>query len=120
MGPLVASAAISVPLSWAKLGIGSDLIWIGWRFDFETGIVLLSPDKVESLLVALDEMRRKGQRPPRKRVEKVIGELMWFTCGALWLRPWLSEFYCLLRRPRAVTPLLLVTQFEDQVLRALP
>ncbi|CAE7267411.1 unnamed protein product [Symbiodinium sp. CCMP2456] len=119
VGPLVASTAImlvsalGVPLSWAKLGIGSDLIWIGWRFDFETGIVLLPPDKVESLLEALDEMRRKGQRLPRKRVEKVIGKLTRFTSGALWLRPWLNEFYCLLRKPRAVTRLLLVSQFEN-------
>ena len=38
---------------------------------------------------------------------------MWFTSRVLWLRPWLSEFYCLLRKPRAVTRLLLVCQFEE-------
>ena len=69
-------------------------------------------DKVESLLEALREMSRKGQRLPRNRVEKVISKLMWFTSGALWLRPWLSEFYCLLRKPRAVTRLLLVNHVE--------
>ena len=30
------------------------------------------------------------------------------TSALLWLRPWLSEFYCLLHKPRAVTVQVLV------------
>ena len=58
VGPLVASAAIMLVSCAFELGQAGhwqrfDLDWL--VLDFETGIVLLPPDKVESLLEALDE-----------------------------------------------------------------
>ena len=82
VAPLVASAALmfltslGVPLSWRKLVLGPDLVWIGWRFKFSAGHALLPSDKVKKLQDLLRQVAVLGAKVLRKDVEKVIGLLI--------------------------------------------
>ena len=113
VAPLVAASAVmfltalGVPLSWRKLDIGTELVWIGWKFNLSVNHAYLPADKAAKVQVLLHQLRVQGAKVPRKEIEKVvIGLLIGFTAGAFWLRPWLSSFYKLLRKPAAVPRLL--------------
>lgn len=100
--------ALGVPLSWKKVSLGDDLVWIGWRFCFSSGFVQLPSDKSQKILEALRPFCSNGQKVDRKAVERLIGLLLWYTGGAVHLRPWLQGLYHLLYKPlcvfRCVTP----------------
>ena len=123
VAPLLASAclafltALGVPLSWKKVKLGDELVWIGWRFCFSSGYIQLPDDKSQKILEALSPFCTSGQKVDRKTVERLIGLLLWYPGGAVHLRPWLQALYHLLYKPlcvfRSVTP----HQFE--VLRQL-
>lgn len=81
----VAVAPFGIPLSWRKLDLGTELAWIGWRFNLTLRHAFLPLDKAEKCV--------PGAKVPRKEIEKVIGLLIWFTAGAFWLRPWISSFF---------------------------
>ena len=119
VAPLLASAclaflsALGVPLSWRKVPLGSEIVWIGWRFCFKTTTAALPSDKVVKILDLLQPLCVAKAKIQRKHVEQVIGILIWYTTGASWLRPWLSAFYKLLHKPRAIPKKLSVQQFEQ-------
>ena len=119
VAPLLASAclaflsALGVPLSWRKVHLGSEIVWIGWRFCFKTATAALPSDKVVKILDLLQPLCVAKAKVQRKHVEQVIGILIWYTTGASWLRPWLSAFYKLLYKPRAIPKKLSVQQFEQ-------
>ena len=119
VAPLLASAclaflsALGVPLSWRKVHLGSEIVWIGWRFCFKTATAALPSDKVVKILDLLQPLCVAKAKVHRKHVEQVIGILIWYTTGASWLRPWLSAFYKLLYKPRAIPKKLSVQQFEQ-------
>ena len=126
VAPLIASAALmflgalGVPLSWRKLDLGSELVWIGWKFCLDVGHASLPTDKIEKLQALLSPLAVSGVKVRRKEVEKVIGILIWFTAGAFWLRPWLCSFYRLCQKPAAVPRLLSIQQYQDLVAQLSP
>ena len=119
VAPLLASAclaflsALGVPLSWRKVHLGSEIVWIGWRFCFKTATAALPSDMVVKILDLLQPLCVAKAKVQRKHVEQAIGILIWYTTGASWLRPWLSAFYKLLYKPRAIPKKLSVQQFEQ-------
>ncbi|CAJ1458009.1 unnamed protein product, partial [Effrenium voratum] len=120
--PLVAASAImfltalGVPMSWRKLELGQELVWIGWKFNFSSGVVSLPAEKAAKLQRALLQLCQQGAKVSRREVESLIGLLIWFTAGAFCLRPWLSCFYRLSRKPAAVPRLLSIEHFQAVVL----
>eukprot|EP00434_Breviolum_minutum_P007958 symbB.v1.2.007019.t1/scaffold427.1/size208084/1 len=119
VAPLLASAclaflsALGVPLSWRKVQLRSEIVWIGWRFCFKTATAALPSDKVAKILDLLKPLCVAKAKVQRKHVEQVVGILIWYTTGASWLRPWLSTFYKLLYKPHAIPKKLSVQQFEQ-------
>ena len=107
--------ALGVPLSWRKLDLGTQLVWIGWKFNLEGAHASLPLEKREKLSILLGPLWKKGAKVERREVESLIGLLIWFTAGAFWLRPWLSNFYNLLYKPSAVPRLLSIDQFQELV-----
>ena len=107
--------ALGVPLSWRKLDLGTQLVWIGWKFNLEGAHASLPLEKREKLSILLGPLCKKGAKVERREVESLIGLLIWFTAGAFWLRPWLSNFYNLLYKPSAVPRLLSIDQFQELV-----
>ena len=116
--PLLAGAvvlflsALGIPLSWRNLDLGPTLVWLGWQFDFAGSWASLPSSKLAKFLGVLQPFRSRGAKVSRKAVESLIGLLIWYTSGAFWLRPWLSEFYHLLNKPQIATRLLTVDQFS--------
>ena len=119
VAPLVASACLAfltslgVPLSWRKVRLGSDIVWIGWKFVFSSGHVELPRDKAQKILDSSQPFCTAGRAVERKAVERLIGLLLWFTGGALHLRPWLQGLYHLLYKPMCVFRSLTPRQFES-------
>ena len=107
--------ALGVPLSWRKLDLGTELVWIGWKFNFDGAHASLPLEKREKLSSLLGPLCKKGAKVERREVESLIGLLIWFTAGAFWLRPWLSNFYNLPYKPSAVPRLLSIDQFQELV-----
>ena len=68
-----------------------------------------------SLLEILQVLKCSGKKIEKKFVEKAIGWLLWLTGGPLWLRPWLREFYELLKKPRVALRMLTPCQFAEAV-----
>ena len=100
-----------------KVKLGDELVWIGWRFCFSSGYIQLTDDKSQKILEALSPFCTIGQKVDRKAVERLIGFLLWYSGGAVHLRPWLQALYHLLYKPRCVFRSVTPHQFE--VLRQL-
>ena len=107
--------ALGVPLSWEKLALGTKIPWIGWLFDLSNRCASLPEDKRRKALEILQVLMCSGKKIEKKLVEKAIGWLLWFTGGPLWLRPWLREFYELLKKPRVALHMLTPCQFAEAV-----
>ena len=105
--------ALGIPLSWHKLQLGNELQWIGWCFRINKWCAELPCDKKQKLLVLLLPLTRAKQKIDKRQLERFIGLAIWFTAGALWLRPWLQAFYNLLYKPRAVPMKLDHFQFRE-------
>ena len=105
VAPLVAATCLmllcglGVPLSWDKLKLSQKLSWIGWKFKLDSFIAVLPDDKAERCAKMLRPLVRSGVKMLRKDLERLLGLLLWFTCGAVWMRPWLQTFYSLLHKP---------------------
>ena len=121
VGPLLATStlmlltAVGVPLSWKKVKMEQELVWIGWRFNTMAGAAFLPYEKAARIVNYLRKLCVSGARVERRELEKAIGLLVWFCEGAFWLRPWLSCLYKLLYKPSVVTRKLLACQFHDVV-----
>ena len=108
VAPLIATeillflGALGVPLSWRKLSLAPELVWIGWRFSLTLCHAELPEDKKTRLLQLLGPFCRKGAKVERAKLEQLVGILVWFCGGASWLRPWFQAFYHILCKPRAV------------------
>ena len=50
-----------------------------------------------------------------REVERLIGLLIWFTAGVLWLRLWLSNFCNLLYKPSVIPRLFSIDYFQELV-----
>ena len=94
---IMLACALGVPLSWHKLQLSTDLSWIGWRLCFAgEPCASLPDDKRVRLGVALRALVQEGNSVCRRELRQLLGMLCWFTTGARWLRPWLSELFHLL------------------------
>ena len=88
------ACALGVPLSWHKLQLSTDLNWIGWRLCFTNEpCASLPDDKRVRIGVALRALVQEGNSVCRRELRQLLGMLCWFTTGARWLRPWLSELF---------------------------
>ena len=102
---LVSLQCLGVPLSWRKVKWGTELDYLGWRWDLRSMRAFLPDLKREKLLGILRGLSRPG-RLSRKSVEKSIGFLLWFSALVTHWRPWLSVFYALLRAAGVTAKLL--------------
>ncbi|CAE6929638.1 unnamed protein product [Symbiodinium sp. CCMP2592] len=82
--------ALGIPLSWEKLQLSRKLGWIGWVFDLCTRSASAPADKVKKAAAKLRLLLTEGRKVERRDVDKLIGLLLWWTNGAVWLRPWLQ------------------------------
>ena len=111
---LMLLCGLGVPLSWEKLKLSQQLSWIGWKFKFDSFTAVLPDDKAERCAKMLKPLVRSGVKMLRKDLERLIGLLLWFTCGAVWLRrPWLQTFYSLLHKPLTTCRLVNLEQFGE-------
>ena len=79
------------------------------------GHASLPLDKKEKLSSLLGPLCKKGAKVERREVERLIGLLIWFTAGALWLRLWLSNFCNLLYKPSVVPRLFCIDHLQELV-----
>ena len=69
---------LGIPISWKKTAMSSAIDYIGWRFDFNVGIVTIPLDKIRKLRGYIDHLISQP-RTTRKSLEKLIGLAMWIT-----------------------------------------
>ena len=94
------ACSLGFPLSWSKLDFGASLQWIGWKLNFGASPQAILPsEKAASLLEALNAIISNPRAVPRRLLQKLVGRLVWYTAGALWLRPWLQVWFYALRKP---------------------
>ena len=97
---VVLACALGLPLSWHKMDLGSSVKWIGWCLRLDGVPVATLPDeKAARLCSVLRQLASSTKCCSRKEIESFLGLLIWFTGGARWLKPWLSVFFHMLRKP---------------------
>ena len=84
--------AIKLPISWRKCELLHSVIWIGWKFNFLSGLVSIPQKKQKKLLVLIDQLR-SHQRVPLKSLQKFLGLAMWITQLFGQMRIWLHYLY---------------------------
>ena len=63
---------------WRKVHLGSEIVWIGWRFCFKTATAALPSDKVVKILDLLQPLCVAKAKDQRKHVAQIIGILIWY------------------------------------------
>ena len=91
-------AVFGVPISFAKLQLGSMVRWIGWQFNLRAQVFSVPQEKLHKLL-ALCVQVLEHKHTCRKDLEALIGFLHWLLQVSPVLRPWLSCLYADLARP---------------------
>ena len=91
-------AVFGVPISYAKLQLGSMVRWIGWQFNLRAQVFSVPQEKLHKLL-ALCVQALEHKHTCRKDLEALIGFLHWLLQVSPLLRPWLSCLYADLARP---------------------
>ncbi|CAE7365513.1 unnamed protein product, partial [Symbiodinium sp. CCMP2456] len=86
------------PVSWKKLQMGSQIIWIGWSFAFGAGCVEVPSDKTAKLLVGLRDLL-KQERVDKRELHRVIGLIQWILQLFPLLKPWMNTLYFDLHSP---------------------
>ena len=67
---------INLPISWKKCELSHTITWIGWKFNFYSGLVAVHPDKQKKILDLISSLL-KHNRVPLKVIQKVVG----LPCG---------------------------------------
>ena len=81
-----------IPISWKKSVLDRSVDWIGWRFNFYSGIISIPEAKLEKFGKYISALLR-NPRNHRKNLEKFIGLTMWLTQLFPVLRIWLHYLY---------------------------
>ena len=91
VAPLLATCVtmllVTLSESWRKLELGAEIVWVGWKFCFNTGFVSLPVEKAQKILALLCPLCRLKAEVCKSELERLIGLLVWFTHGAVWPRP---------------------------------
>ena len=87
---------LGIPISWKKTAMNSAIDYIGWRFDFNAGIVTIPIEKIRKLRGYIEHLISQP-RTTRKSLEKLIGLAMWITqlfpLMRIWIHYWYSDLY---------------------------
>ena len=84
--------AIGLPISWRKCELSHTINWIGWRFCFVSGIIMIHPDKCQKLLDLISQLQRH-RTVPVKMLQKFLGLMLWLTQLFPYLRIWLHYLF---------------------------
>ncbi|CAE7201935.1 unnamed protein product [Symbiodinium sp. CCMP2592] len=91
------TSIFGVPLSWAKLQLGSCITWIGWTFNFTSGSFHIPQEKVDKLFNLIKEATR-SRRVTSALLHKLVGLLQWFCQLYRSCKPWLASLFSDLHR----------------------
>ena len=91
---------LGTPISWKKAQVGDYITWIGWKFDLRFLTVQLVPEKTQRLLDNILSLLT-AKSVSAKKLEQLLGMLIWFTAVAKHLRPHLAPLYKCLYTPPA-------------------
>ena len=83
---------LGIPISWKKTAVHSTIDYIGWRFNFNAGIVTIPIDKILKLRGYIEHLISQP-RTTRKSLEKLIGLAMWITQLFPLMRIWIHYWY---------------------------
>ena len=87
---------LGIPISWKKTAVHSTIDYIGWRFNFNAGIVTIPIDKILKLRGYIEHLISQP-RTTRKSLEKLIGLAMWITqlfpLMRIWIHYWYHDLY---------------------------
>ncbi len=107
VGPLCAIfvlalfAIFGIPVSWPKLQLGHCLEWIGFAWNLGRELKVTVPEgKRLAMSEKLLDFVKEGSVVRREDLRSLAGLLVWFCNAAQLLRPWLCEFYRVLRKPQ--------------------
>ena len=67
-----------LPISWQKADLHCAIDWIGWRFNFNIGVVYLQERKGSKLLDLISQMLSHS-RIPKKSLENILSLALWIT-----------------------------------------
>ena len=121
---IILACVLGVPLSWHKLYLGRHVRWIGWLFNLDGELCASLPeDKVARLTAALRAVAKAGSRHSRRSLQSLVGLLSRYTCGARWLKPWMSIWFHMLlkqmdlfKNPCCEGPSIKITCLNDWLL----
>ena len=75
------------------------------------------------LTAALRAVAKAGSRHSRRSLQSLVGLLSWYTCGARWLKPWMSIWFHMLlkqmdlfKNPCCEGPSIKITCLNDWLL----
>eukprot|EP00971_Amphidinium_carterae_P027745 547068-Amphidinium_carterae.1 len=78
MSILILMLIIAVPISWGKTQFSERLQWIGIDIDLAVWVIRPSPDKLPGLLSFLETIAQ-GHNIRAKSLQRVLGQLSWYT-----------------------------------------
>ncbi|CAL1144831.1 unnamed protein product [Cladocopium goreaui] len=87
---------LDIPISWKKTAMHSSIDYIGWKFNFNAGIVTIPIEKILKLRGYIEHLVSQP-RTTRKSLEKLIGLAMWITqlfpLMRIWIHYWYHDLY---------------------------
>ncbi|CAL1147245.1 unnamed protein product [Cladocopium goreaui] len=87
---------LEIPISWKKTAMHSSIDYIGWKFNFNAGIVTIPIEKILKLRGYIEHLISQP-RTTRKSLEKLIGLAMWITqlfpLMRIWIHYWYHDLY---------------------------
>ncbi|CAL1142863.1 unnamed protein product [Cladocopium goreaui] len=87
---------LEIPISWKKTAMHSSIDYIGWKFNFNAGIVTIPIEKILKLRGYIEHLVSQP-RTTRKSLEKLIGLAMWITqlfpLMRIWIHYWYHDLY---------------------------
>ncbi len=93
--------AVGCPLSYHKLDLGDEVLWIGVLVNFRLSTWALPDGKFERMLAYLRMMSEADETRSRAQVEAGQGLMIWITQTFPQMRSYLCIFYDVLARSRA-------------------